>query len=508
MSGQTGFNYEVMISRLHGGLCAFQSLRAHRRQRDQAVAPAASTERRAPEERVAPTSPRATPVDEQATGSPEAQAFVAMGDRLVPLFGSLNGLFGAAPAPSAPAPTASAPPPAAPAPTAEETRPPQSATAPTPTTSTLKLPPPMPPPRLGLIYGGHPSPPDPAPNVATEPAAATPRTSTHEPAPRPQGPAQGQETPSLASITALLDARAQADAQRLEQVHAEHRAVMAITLREHRDELRAQVEAEAARTTQLLCAHRDELRAQREADAARTAQLLREVFAEHRAELARANQTHADHLAQQPTLDPNTTAVGTAELRGALLEQASLQREASEDVADQISALTTIVADLGHTVGMLAVAAAHKAQQGHLPTRTTFPPPPRVEPVAASPHVDPIASAPSAPSASSPQGERLASTVSPPVEPDTTRVGPAAPAFSDTTPPAANQPSARLKAPPPQTRSEAAERARLQEALEDDSDDDIAAALASDDDDPLHRRRLPPLTALEKPDDQEADDDV
>ena len=316
-------------------------------------------------------------------------------------------------------------------------------------------------------------------------------SSTHEPGPRPQGPAQAQETPSLTSLTALLDSRAQADAQRLEQVHAEHRAVMAITLREHRDELRAQVEAEAARTAQLLCAHRDELRAQREADATRTAQLLREVFAEHRTELARANAAHADHLAQQPIPDPNT--VGMGELRAALLEQASLQREANEDVADQISALTTIVADLGHTVGMLAVAAAHKAQQSHLPTRPTFPPPPRVEP---------------APSASSPQGERLASTVSPPVEPDTARVGPAAPASSDTTPQAANQPSARPKAPPAQTRSEAAERARLQEALEDDSDDDIAAALASDDDDPVHRRRLPPLTALEKPDDQEDDDDV
>lgn len=321
-------------------------------------------------------------------------------------------------------------------------------------------------------------------------------SSTHEPGPRPQGPAQAQETPSLTSLTALLDSRAQADAQRLEQVHAEHRAVMAITLREHRDELRAQVEAEAARTAQLLCAHRDELRAQREADATRTAQLLREVFAEHRAELARANQVHADHLAQQPTPDPNTTAVGMGELRGALLEQASLQREASEDVADQISALTTIVADLGHTVGMLAVAAAHKAQQSHLPTQTTFPPPPRVEP----PHVDPAPSAPSL--------QRLASTVSPPVEPATARVGPAAPASSDPTPPAANQPSARLKAPPPQTRSQAAERARLQEALEDDSDDDIAAALDDDDDDPVHRRRLPPLTALDKPDDQEDNDDV
>jgi hypothetical protein len=47
MSGQTGFNYEVMLSRLHGGLCAFQSLRAHRRQREQAAAPAPTPEPRA-----------------------------------------------------------------------------------------------------------------------------------------------------------------------------------------------------------------------------------------------------------------------------------------------------------------------------------------------------------------------------------------------------------------------------------------------------------------------------
>ena len=50
MSNQTGFDYEVMISRLHGGLCAFQSLRAHRRERAQAAAPPPATEaRRMPE---------------------------------------------------------------------------------------------------------------------------------------------------------------------------------------------------------------------------------------------------------------------------------------------------------------------------------------------------------------------------------------------------------------------------------------------------------------------------
>ncbi|MBK6845519.1 MAG: hypothetical protein IPG88_25025 [Gemmatimonadetes bacterium] len=497
MSNQTGFDYEVMLSRLHGGLCAFQSLRAHRRQREQAAAPAPTTEARAtPEERAKPGPARAAHVhhiDEQAPGSPEPQAFVAVGDRVVPLFGSLNGLFGVAPAPSAPvpAPTASATPLTsmdAPAPSAAATQAPQLATATAPTASTLKLPPPMPPPRLGLIYGGHPPPPE--PTAATEPSIATPRTPLLEPpTARPQAPAQPQEAPSVASITARLDDRAQADAQRLEQVHAEHRAVLATVLREHRDELRAQGEAEAARTTQQLHEHRDELRAQREADAVRTAQLLREVFAEHRAELARANQSHADHLAQilaqQRHPDPNTTAGDTGELRAALLEQASLQREANEEVADHISALTTIVADLGQTVGMLAVEAAHKAQQSQLPTRPTFTPPARVEPAASSRPVDPIASA----------------------APASARVGPTAPAPSDTTPPAANQPRARPETLPSRARSEAAERARLQKALEDDSEDDIAVALASADDDPMHCRRLRPLSAIEKPEDPERDDD-
>ena len=495
MSGQTGFNYEVMISRLHGGLCAFQSLRAHRRQREQGVAPASATEVRATsEERVTPNPPRPAPlthIDEQATGSPEPQAFVAVGDRVVPQFGNLSGLFGVPSVPSTPASTASPPPvtpPGAPAPSAEETRPPQRANTPAPTAATLKLPPPMPPPRLGLIYGGHP--PAPEPVAATEPSTMTPRRLIHDP---PQDAAQAQELPSVASITALLDARAQADVQRLEKANADHRAAMESLLREHRDGLHAQGEAGITRTTQMLREHRDELRAQREADAARTVQLLREVLAEHRAELARA--------AQQHHADSHAIAGGTGELRAGLLEQASLQREANADVADQLSALTTIVADLGHTVGMLAVAAAHKFQQSQLPIRPTFTPPPRVEPAAESPHVDPIASAPS------PQSERVVSTVSPHIELAVGRVGPNAPASSATAPTAANQPSARPSAPPPRTRSEAAERARLQEALEDDSDDDIAA-LADEDDDPMHRRRLAPLTALEMPDDQEDDDDV
>jgi hypothetical protein len=390
-------------------------------------------------------------------------------------------------------------------PPAEETRPAQTAPAPAATASTLKLPPPTPPPRLGLIYGGHPPTPEPA--AAAEPSTAPPRAPSPEPAPGQQAPAQAQETPSIASLAALLDARALAEAQRLEQVHAEHRAILAIVLRDHQDELRTQGEAEAARTTQLLREHRDELRAQQEADAARTAQLLREVLAQHRAELASANQSHADRIATEG--DP-------AGLRAALLEQASAQREANEDVAEHISALTAIIADLGQTVGMLAVAAAHKAQHNNLPTRPTFTPPPRSEPAAAAPHV------PSARSAALPQVDPVGVTASR-IEPASSRVEPTAPTSSALPPAAANRDrgpadlslSHAITHEPAHRRpiylrlaQEAAERARVQEALESDLDDDLGTDPVDESDDPRPRRRLPPCTDLVQHEEQERDHDA
>ena len=424
MSNQTGFDYEVMISRLHGGLCAFQSLRAHRRERAQATASPPTTE------------PRRTPEP--------------------PLNVDLLGVM-----------TASAGPPT---PTVEEPRSPIPASA----TSTLRLPPPTPPPRLGLILGGRPLPPEPEP--ATEPSSISPPTGVTQ-APSLQAPptaAQAQEAPRLAPIAALLDARAQEDAQRLERAQAEHRAATTTLLREHRAELRAQSEADAARTTALL----------------------RDVFAEHRAELAQANQAHADPLAQAqrpPSADPAAAAGDTASLHTALLEQASIQREANEAVAENIDALTSIVADLGHTVGMLAVAATQKTQQSHGPTGAIFTPPPRVEQAtahAAARHLDP------APTATS---------TSPHVEP--------APASSNETPAAANQPTRTstvvpladaITSEPPKPRpivltlaQQAAERKRVEGVLDDDDDDDgnLETKFAIDDDDPA-RPRLQPCTDI------------
>lgn len=431
MSNQSGFDYDVLISRLHGGVRAFQSLRAHRRQRDQPPTPP-------PDERPPPTRPSPShpddPAEARAVTSLEPQAFIAMNGRMVPLFGDLGaGVFAPA-SPAATMPPASSdtppvPPRPAPSPAPEEPKPP-TATAPAPAPSPLKLPLPTPPARLGLIYGGHPPP------HATGDGPATPSTN-----PDHAAPAKAQEM--TAAIAALLDARAQEEALRLEKVHAEHRACI----------------------TQLLQDHRNELRAQSEDDAARTAQLIRDLLAEHRAELSRAAQTHADHLAQllaqhhqHPHTQHEPATPSVDELRSALLEQAKLQREVTEATAEHIGALTTIVADLGETVGMLAVAAARGSS-----------------PAIPSPSQSAAAAAPlQAPPAAPPLG---------PPAPERTRT-------SSCTPQPPSAPITTISPPTP-----ASERARVLQCVDDDRDDDDLAS-ADEDESPPPRSRLHPITPL------------
>jgi hypothetical protein len=524
MSNPTGFDYEVMISRLHGGLCAFQSLRAHRRERAQAAAPPPATEaRRTPEP---PPTARVAHLDDlaelHATASFEPQAFVAVGDRVVPLFGSVNaGLFAVAAAgpvtmptdPPATPPSASAPAaaPATPPTPAAETRPPAPA-------ATLRLPPPTPPPQLGLILGGRPATPE--PGAVTEPPTAIRPHATDAP---PTAVAA-----SAASIAALLDARAQDDAQCLERAHAEHHAAMATLLREHQEALRAQSEADATRTTALLrdvfAEHRAELRVQSEADAARTTALLRDAFAEHRAELAQAHQAHADLLAQvlaprSPSAD--SPAADTALLRAELLEQANVQREANSAVTEHIDALTSIIADLGQTVGMLAVAATQKAQQAHRLVPAIFPPPPRVEPAAmhaAAPDVDPASAAPrdqTTTIAASAESSHLEPANSgPPAAasvPASSLATPTAAAPPTRTSPAVSLADA-ITSESPQPRAiklelqEAADRAHIHRELENDDDDDGDLETAPPDDDPERRPRLPPFTDIVNPAREQGDD--
>ncbi len=353
-------DYDLLFHRLHRGACAFQSLRAHRRQRGAGPDPSTVTEARVPEP--PPTSPPPAAPDPASeprlTGSLEPQAFVAVGGRVVPIFGDVNVLLGAPVAPVGQGTSLMGEPPppaqrATPAP--EEVRP-TPPSAPTISSSPLKLPAPTPPARLGLIYGGHARPPapEPPPPTPTKPAATATADRT---AATTDAAAIASTQEVAATLAAMFDTYAQQETARLEKVHADHRAALATLLQEHREELRTRSEA----------------------DTARAAEVLREVLAEHRTELARSVQTRAEYLTEAPQREGPDH-----DLRAALLEQAKLQREANEDVADNIAQLTTIVADLGQTVGMLAVAAAQEARQSHLPTRPTFAAPPPVGPRAAA----------------------------------------------------------------------------------------------------------------------------
>jgi hypothetical protein len=198
------------------------------------------------------------------------------------------------------------------------------------------------------------------------------------------------------------------------------------------------------------------------------------------------------------------------DLRATLAEQAQLQREAHEDVAQHISTLSSIVADLGHTVGLLAMAA-YRGQQGRPTAAPTFaPPPPLTKPT--SPNTGaatapPPASAPAAP----PQPVPSVSSPSPIVRPGDS----AAPDAAQTTmiearmpevahafvarPPAANLEGPASNArEPPKINSAAPARG-------EDSVLDFASELANDDelvqdvidpDDAPRRGGLAPVTTL------------
>ena len=498
-------DYDLLVHRLYRGACAFQSLRAHRRQRGAAPDPTTVAEARVPDP--PPTPPPVAPdsaSDPRVTGSRELQAFMAVGGRVVPIFGDVNAVLGVSVAPAGQGASLMGEPPPPPpraTPAPEQARP-EPPSAPTISSSALKLPPPTPPPRLGLVHGGQARPPAPEP-APTEPSA-TPTTVRTAPAVDAAAVVSTQET--AATIAAMFDAYAQQEAARLEKLHADHRAALAALLHQHPEELHTRSEADAARTAELLRGvlqeHREELRARSEADAARAAELLRVVLVEDRTELA---SSRTEHLAQAPRRETDQ------DLRAVLIEQAKLQREANEDVADHIANLTTIVADLGQTVGMLAVAAAQEARQNHLPTRPTFAAPPRAAtPEAtgldASAGVLPTASAPAVAASTVPC---IAANSDAPAPHRAAHTPPSSPSLSSTAaatvPATTATPLAEVGAgKTPQQRpirlahvEEAAARARVRQfADEDREDDDLETNI---DDEPPRRPSLPPITCIDPP---------
>ena len=482
MSNQTGIDYDTLMPRILGAVCAFQSLRTHRRDRkreDTSPPPRASASSASP-----PPPPTASSNTASDDGPPvfEPQGFIAHGGRVLPLFGDVRAVFQGAPSPAEASPPPP-PPQARSAPMPEELPllvqdPPSSRPA---SASALKLPLPTPPSRLGL---GRPTE---APAPAAEPSAP--------PAPRPAAASDGASAttpqygaPSESGLEALLANRAQMEAARLEQVHAEHRACLATLLHEHRAELHAQAEADAARATQLvrelLAEHRAELARTADAQAGRLALVL----SQHREEMeaTRAEQFEAG---SSPQIDALCTA---------LTEQAKLHREAHEDVAQHIAEVTTLVADLGQTVSLLAVAV-YDARQVRVPT-VSLPPPPRV-----GENVDAVAtatmtalgvsSAASSPVSAASSPASAAPTLGHTSEAAnawTSALAPACPGVS--LPIDTGRPSACKPARGSPSAGDALDSARISSDLEDDDDADLAGVV--DPEERTGRARLGPVTDL------------
>lgn len=278
------------------------------------------------------------------------------------------------------------------------------------------------------------------------------------------------------------------EAARLEQVHAEHRACLATLLHEHRAELHAQAEADAARATQivreLLAEHRAELT--RSADA--QAGTLARVLSQHREEME-ATWAEQPEAGSSPQIEA---------LCAALIEQAKLQREAHEDIVQHIGAVTTIVADLGQTVGLLAVAV-YDARQVRVPT-VSLPPPPRVGGTVGAVATTAMttlgvssASSSPVPTASSPAP--AAGTVGRTSEAAnawTSALAPACPGVPQ--PVDAGRPSACTPARVSPAAEDALDCARLSTALDDDDDADLAGVV--DPEEHTRRARLGPVTDL------------
>ena len=91
-------------------------------------------------------------------------------------------------------------------------------------------------------------------------------------------------------------------------------------------------------------------------------------------ELASASHAHADQLAHLLSHQQPAEPRHDLELRSALLEHARQQHDATDELAEHITAVTTLVADLGQTISMLAVAAAKEARTTAAPPAPLTPP--------------------------------------------------------------------------------------------------------------------------------------
>lgn len=353
MSDTQGFELNPLLWRLHDGLREFQSWRNNRRQRD--------ADAGQPEPVVAATPSVHDAVN--AGGMPgaglEPQGFVSYGGRLVPLFGEIQPAASAAvPAPPSAAKVVDlfAPPPPPASETKRDPEPSRLATA-----KPLTLPAPTPPPCLNLRPQTTP-PPDTG-DAAT--ASSTPR--------RPDSEEASTTTAKAEEVHRL---RTEAEVQRLEQAQMEHRVLLAALLDEHRETLRAQAEAAAAKQDQIV----------------------RELLAEHRAELGKAFAAHSEHIREllaehreqaQRTIETADSAMqrhaaSVAELAQVLAKQVEVQARDHEQTTQHLDNLSSFIGDLTQTISLLAMATyTGKPEVGASPAPTSAALPTLLPPTAA-----------------------------------------------------------------------------------------------------------------------------
>jgi hypothetical protein len=323
----------------------------------------------------------------------------------------------------------------------------------------LKIPLPTPPPCLGRA--GTPGPIDDEPASASEPAT------TAQPA-----NIDAAMDPEL--LEAVLQHHRDAEAARLERVHAEHRALVAGMLEVHRTQIADQAEDQRQIIRDLLTGHRAELDARAEA--------MRLLLTQHREDVKQ--------LAGATDQVSETRAQSTADMHDWLTQQVKHQAQAQAQAEQHLADLADMLGGLGQTVGHLAAATFERKPTFVPPPLAAIPWPP---PSPATTQSSDIMSSPAnTPSTATPSGVSLStSEPSADLAPQPDRAPAPVPACAGTSsPPKASPPSPRS---PQQQRHEASlAQARVHEVVEAFDDDDLQDIV--DPEDPPPRTQLPPFT--------------
>ena len=356
MSNSSGFDVDNLFGRLNLGVRGLQAWREHRRARFDDVAPAATVSR-PPTVVAAAASPAASPARDIDNG-PHPHGFVDFGGRLVPVYRvpspgpevSPAATQAAVPTPEPPEPPPAAPTTAAPAP------PPASTTdAPRSTrlssVAPLKIPLPTPPACLAR-----------ATTPAAEEAEPAPELTAAVPTPEPAHPAAGMD---FTILEAVLQHHRDAEATRLEQVHAEHRALLVVLLGVHQAQQTEQAEQQQRLIRDLLAEHRAELQSHTES--------IRDLLTQQREDVQKL-------VAGAGQTDAGPTRSITA-LHDLLAHQAKLQAEAHEQTEQHIADLADVLGGLGQTIGQLAQATFERKPAFVPPALASLPwPPPSPSP--------------------------------------------------------------------------------------------------------------------------------